>query len=235
MMARNVVIDNSFLQSTFQITYGGSTGTCFQYIYVHGKIGNVFLVTVRHLFKGVSEAAPIEVSIKTETGDKKLQGNIYFHKDASIDIAVVMLSETLCDWYEFGEEKYTIGQDVFFCGFPYGFSMESVGINNGYPLPLVKKALISGYNGKHKRFILDGHNNPGFSGSPLGYFNLDTRTAHIVGVVYGYQPQANAINVGAMSIPYQENSGIFYAHSFECVLETIRELETKGILDIEHK
>lgn len=231
MLATNVIIDNSISQSTFHITYAGSFGTCFQYIYTRGKIGNAFLVTVRHLFNGVAEGSEIEVAIKTETGSKNVKGMIYFHKDPKIDVAVIMIDETLCDYYVFEEERYTVGQDLYFCGFPYGFTMDSVGINNGYPFPIVKKAMISAFNGPKKILTLDGHNNPGFSGSPLGYFNMDTRKAHLAGVVFGYQPQANTMTVGAISLPYQENSGIFYAHTFESVLETIRDLEAKGLLD----
>jgi hypothetical protein len=35
------------------------------------------------------------------------------------------------------------GQDVFFLGFPYGWSAEVKDLNRGFPLPFVKKAIVS--------------------------------------------------------------------------------------------
>jgi hypothetical protein len=46
-------------------------------------------------------------------------------------------------------------------------------VNDGYPLPLIKGALMSGSagygTGKPETFLLDGHNNPGFSGGLLSF------------------------------------------------------------------
>gem|GEM_PF-5597358 len=53
MFRLNVIPDNSLIQSTFKITYGQGTGTCFQYVHLEGQVANVFLVTVRHLFPNI--------------------------------------------------------------------------------------------------------------------------------------------------------------------------------------
>lgn len=65
------------------------------------------------------------------------------------------------------------GQHVYFCGFPYGFYTD-VDIAEGHPVAMTKGAILSGMHTKSGTskererglFVLDGHNNTGFSGGP---------------------------------------------------------------------
>ncbi|HEY0770784.1 MAG TPA: hypothetical protein VGD31_10665, partial [Sphingobacteriaceae bacterium] len=59
--------------------------------------------------------------------------------------------------------------------------------------PLVKKATLSAFIEDADLFLFDGHNNPGFSGSPIGYHDLDKKETHVIGVVCGYYQQTNKI------------------------------------------
>ena len=65
----------------------------------------------------------------------------------------------------------------------------------GYPLPLVKEALLSGMNsddsGKVSSMYLDGYNNPGFSGGPVVRrdYSKAELTYSAVGVISGFVPE----------------------------------------------
>jgi len=63
-----------------------------------------------------------------------------------------------------------IGQDVFFLGFPYNYdSLLQQSPFGNTPIPFVKKACMSAIikSGEDILLLLDGHNNPGFSGGPV--------------------------------------------------------------------
>lgn len=231
MFRLNVIPDNSLIQSTFKITYGQSTGTCFQYVHLVGNVGNIFLVTVRHLFPNVQSGTQITIGITTDSGLNQVTGTIYFHQDPTIDIGLIKISTPLVSYYKFHHSSFSIGEEAFFCGFPYGFAIESVGINNGYPFPLVKRATMSAYSPKLKFYTFDGHNNPGFSGSPIGFHDLDKKETHIIGVVFSYHGQSNTITIGNNTYTYSENSGIFFAYSFALVFDIIKDLSDQSLLD----
>lgn len=232
MFRQNVIPDNSLIQSTCKITHGQNTGTCFQYIHLEGKIGTVFLVTVKHLFLNIQSGTQVTIGITTDNGLNQITGTIYFHQNLAVDIGLIKISKPLFPYFKFYHNTFAIGQQSFFCGFPYGFAIESVGINNGYPLPLVKRASISAYSPKLQLFTFDGHNNPGFSGSPIGFHDLDKKETHIIGIVYSYHGQTNTINIGANTVTYSENSGIFFAYSFALVFEIINQMKTQSLLDV---
>jgi len=231
MFRLNVIPDNSLIQSTFKITYGQGTGTCFQYVHLEGQVANVFLVTVRHLFPNVQSGAQVTIGITTDNGLNQVTGTIYFHSTATVDIGLIKITTPLVPYYKFHHNAFAIGQESFFCGFPYGFAIESVGINNGYPFPLVKRASMSAYRPQLQLYTFDGHNNPGFSGSPIGFHDVDKKETHIIGVVFSYHGQANTITIGGNSYTYSENSGIFYAYSFALVFDIINGLKTQSLLD----
>ncbi len=119
-----------------------------------------------------------------------------------------------------------LGQDTFFLGYPYfgvqvQYSPQS--INNGFPFPLIKKAV---YSGSFENFhYLDGHNNPGFSGGPAT-FQVSTEPMagqRIFAVIAGYLGHKGDTG-------YLENSGIIVAVNINIVTEKIREVFGKGPL-----
>ena len=77
------------------------------------------------------------------------------------------------------------GQDVYFLGFPYGYTGSFVFTDGGYPLPFVKKATVSLL--ERKTMILDGHNNPGFSGGPVVYTEPNKNDFKVAGVITAYR------------------------------------------------
>lgn len=66
------------------------------------------------------------------------------------------------------------GQDIYFLGFPYGLQSDVGELNSNLPMPLVKKGIVSSFlfENPRKVLLLDGHNNPGFSGGPVIYRNV---------------------------------------------------------------
>ena len=195
-------------------------------------MGNIFLVTVRHLFPNIQSGSQVTIGITTDNGLNQITGKAYFHQDITIDIAIIKVSTPLVSYFKFHHDSFAIGQEAFFCGFPYGFAIESVGINNGYPFPLVKRASMSAYSPDLKLYTFDGHNNPGFSGSPIGFHDINKKETHIIGVVFSYHGQANTIAIGNNTFTYSENSGIFFAYSFSLVFDIIKDLnDKKNLLD----
>jgi hypothetical protein len=234
MYKRDIVVDNSFLQSTFKISYSGSSGTCFQYIHLIGTVGNVFLVTVRHLFPMVLHGQGVTFNIATNNGTTQITGIIYFPPNINgmqVDMALIKIQDPLCPYYKFDREDYMIGQDAFFTGFPLGLHMQSVGINNGFPLPIVKKGMISAYSTAFRQWSFDGHNNRGFSGSPIGYHDLQQKKSFIIGVVCAYYPQQNTMTIAGADYTYTENAGLFIANDFQHALNLFHMLDTQNLLD----
>ena len=67
-------------------------------------------------------------------------------------------------------------------------------MNGGYPLPLVKGALTSGSigeKGNPETFVLDGHNNPGFSGGPVVFrpANNPNGELRVMAIVSAYRTE----------------------------------------------
>lgn len=98
-------------------------------------------------------------------------------------------------------------QNIYFLGYPYGLHT-SVDMNEGYRVALVKGALFSGEvefdrqfphkpfspadaEGIHETFLLDGHNNPGFSGGPVVFRPAQGVNAElcVMGVVSGFRSE----------------------------------------------
>lgn len=90
-------------------------------------------------------------------------------------------------------EHFFVSQDLFFLGYPHGMFTPGP---LGRPIPLVKKAICSGFSDPHKKFqeiYFEGLNNAGFSGGPLLLKELDTQNPYgrisVIGVVTDYQPE----------------------------------------------
>ena len=100
-----------------------------------------------------------------------------FRCDDPIDIAVLVPPAQLTVNFPLEPTMQGIrfGQDMFFMGFPYGILASGQTANWPYPLALIKKGMISGllYEKGVGTLLLDGHNNPGFSGGPIVYRDLD--------------------------------------------------------------
>lgn len=159
------MITANVFRRTFFIKYGQSTGTAFTID--HG--GKQYLVTARHVCPSIADGNTIAVYRHGQWLDWPVKvvgagtpGNL------EDDVIVLALDAQVSPSFSMPATSAGLvwGQDVYFLGFPYGLHTANAP-NDGYPLPLIKRALMSGSVGQQvETFLLDGHNNPGFSGGP---------------------------------------------------------------------
>lgn len=206
-----------FFQSVFNLKYGNGTGTCL--FLDHEK--RSYLVSAKHIFKDKKSGDSIIVQILQDGKWLDYSGNIFFHSIEEIDIAVILSKsqELINSPYTLLECETILGAEGYFFGFPYGIFSSDLGkINNGFPFPLIKKAISSGvYHEKNYHIsILDGHNNPGFSGGPVIFKNRIKDKGDVEwrldSVIAAYIPQNNKLLTPFGEIDYNENSGLIISY-----------------------
>ena len=105
-----------------------------------------------------------------------------------------------------------------------GLGMEvKTDLNAGFPLPLVKKAAVSALGLEDGPILLDGHNNPGFSGGPVARRRTKEEQT-VIGVVSGYRFDRHNVrdaNGDKTSYTYDTNTGIIIAHDIRHALAII--------------
>lgn len=90
----------------------------------------------------------------------------------------------------------------------------------------MKKAIVSSL--QFPCLYLDGHNNPGFSGDPVVFYDNNQKLFKICGIVSSYINQCSKIAINgqiqneAISL---ENTGIFIAHHINPIKDLIDELQ----------
>lgn len=217
-------VDNLLIQSTFFLKIGNTTGTCFALT----KSNVQYLITAAHCVKGHKHLEEIEIELFHDETWKKVRGALHLHKNANIDIAVVKLSSFIAPVFEIDiHARVLLGQDVFFLGFPYGLHSGN-DLDRNFPIPFIKKAVFSAaVNDPITGIIqfLDGHNNKGFSGGPVGYYDIKQQKTFIVGVISGYIPQQGEIDTPIGKLFYNENSGIILTYSIKHADEIINEIK----------
>jgi trypsin-like peptidase len=157
--------------------------------------GRQYLVTAKHVVAGIKDEDTIEIF----KGDSWSTSVVkIFRCDDPIDIAVLVPKRQLTVNFAlpFDKANFYFGQDAYFLGFPYGLQSPGTGVNGVYPLAIIKRGTISGtipVDKGRKAFmvLLDGYNNPGFSGGPIVYRDLNASgvTMKLIGVVSGFRPE----------------------------------------------
>ena len=152
--------------------------------------GRQYLVTAKHVVAGLGADGTVLVAKNDAWTSVPVR---VMRCDDPVDIAVLVPPAQLTVDYplEATMKGVRYGQDMYFAGFPYGLHTSAPALNGGYPVAFVKKAVMSGEvtEGGATEILLEGYNNPGFSGGPLVYRDLD-RTASVykvAGVVKGFR------------------------------------------------
>lgn len=113
------------------------------------------------------------------------------------------------------------GQAVWFLGYPFGDGIDlSIHYEGKLPAPFIKWAFVSGFETLGSglpRLILDGINNVGFSGGPVGFTSKE-QEQKICGMITGFKEETQFVesfSTGKMKekLVYNTNSGIIYAAS----------------------
>lgn len=210
-----ILVQAEIFCRVIRIEYGNSRATCFT-IESHGE---QFLVTAKHLFKntGFPDSGCIKLLIGADY--QSFDVDIRYPAEPNIDIAVMKLKypKLLTPVYanENTTEGLVFGQTVYFVGFPFEYdSILGMFPGGGMPVPFVKNACISAIlNDSAGTILLDGVNNPGFSGGPVCYKRIGSndKTMRILGVVSGYRFNMQPLydqNGNKTSFYIKENTGI---------------------------
>jgi hypothetical protein len=185
-----MTITGEVIQSVFHIQTVLGYGSAFTVV----VDGRQYFVTARHLFSDQELlTAPgdflfLEIfhGMKWNTVQCTVVGFGQDGNDVN-DIAILALPFILTEYdlLVLGTQSLSLGQDVFFLGYPLARRGDVGQMNNNYPLPYVKKAIVSMINFQTQHLVLDGINNAGFSGGPVVYrqvSGIDGRW-HVAGVV----------------------------------------------------
>lgn len=206
-----------FFQTVFYIKYGQGTGTAF----ILDHLERSFLVSAKHNFPDKNWGDSITLEIFQHGKWLAYHGVVYFHSIHEIDIAVILSKdqELVNSPYNLLDSETPLGSDGYFFGFPYGNYSPDIGkINDGFPFPLIKKAISSGvfHFENHHVNILDGHNNPGFSGGPVIFKNRIKEFGEIEwrldSIISAYINQPNRMATPMGYLEYSENSGLIISY-----------------------
>jgi S1-C subfamily serine protease len=169
-------------------TASNSFGTAFT-LEVEGR---QYVITPKHVVAGLKPEDTLEINQHEQWSSVKVK---VLHCDDPIDIAVLIPPVQLTVSYplEPNTDKVLYGQDAYFVGFPYGLFTGGKKVNGLYPIAFIKKGTFSatGREGIATVIFLDGHNNPGFSGGPIVYRDLNQNGTvfYLAGVISGFLPE----------------------------------------------
>lgn len=225
------MITANVIQRVFRIQWKTGQGTAFT-IDIQGR---QYLVTARHVVDDLK--AQSEIGLFSNGSWIPLPVRLVGHCPGDIDISVLATSRILTPanlaMEPMSKGKGIIyGQDVYFLGFPYDFLGQYKLGSDGFPLPFVKKAIVSLFDGAI--FLLDGHNNPGFSGGPVVFTEPQSNEYKVAAVISGYKTVSEPVYEGSDQTPlmYYYNTGIIVTHAINGALKLIEEnpigFELKG-------
>jgi hypothetical protein len=190
------------------IRVGDSTGSSFT-LDVGGR---QYLITAKHVLAGLVGNASIQVY---QGGTWQSVAVRVLDSEPAADIAVLAPAAqlTLSTPLEPGSGLAFVGQDAYFVGFPYGLRIEGTTLNGTYPLPFIKKGVVSAFDlsGPVKMIFLDGINNPGFSGAPIVFHDLNEpgNVFKAAGVISGFKvADSITVKVAGVSTTLPLNTGI---------------------------
>ena len=214
-------ITTNILRRTFQFSFGEDQGTCFTIDYDNRQ----YIVTARHLVKPITDSATIR--IKHEKIWKDCPVDLVGHGEGEVDISVLAAGIQISPQYPLPPTSagLTLGQDVYFLGFPYGLTSEIGELNRNFPLPLVKKATMSAMDFNPNLFLLDGHNNRGFSGGPVVFSEVGKPGAQlsVAGVISGYHSRMEPVYLEdkRTTLEFKYNTGIILAYGIKHAVDLI--------------
>ena len=216
------MVQAEILRRVLRIIHENSAGTTFT-IESHNE---QFLVTAKHLFEQASLPSSATIELLIGKDYQPFDVDIRYPAEPVVDIAVMRLKkkQLLTPIYPNVNSivGLTYGQDVYFVGFPFDYD-NILGIlpSGDAPIPFIKKACVSAIlNDKEGTILLDGINNPGFSGGPVCFkkINAADNTMSILGVVSGYRHDKKPLYVpsGIQTDFYiKENTGLIIVNDIK--------------------
>lgn len=214
------MVTSNILQRTFLVRFNGYTGTAFT-VDIGGR---QYILTAKHVIEGINPIGTLEIS--HENIWENCQINDVWYSPNS-DVALISPAVQLSPTYSIKVAKnteYYISQQVYFLGFPFGWHTDVGQVNNGYPLPFVKSAIISSFINAEEgsaTIILDGNNNPGFSGGPIITVSVDNSIS-VIGVISAYRNNQESILANGVDsgLRYSANTGLIIGIGLNEVIAT---------------
>jgi S1-C subfamily serine protease len=206
------------------------TGSAFT-IEVDGK---QYLITARHNVKDPAAVAALELWIDGRW-TPAAAARVLYPANGAVDIAALDLGRpvTITFPLEPTSAGLTLGQQVYFLGYPFGLS------TSGPPgfgeIPFLKSGIVSAIDARNPEatvLYVDGQNNPGFSGGPIVFWHTESGGFRVAGVISGYRNEALPVlrekdlrdpNARAYNDLYtRANSGIVVGYDIKHIVEAIR-------------
>ncbi len=217
------MITSNVFHRVFQIRT--ETGTATAFTIDHNE--RQYVVTAKHVAMGNQATSGLQIYHEAQW--KFLEAELVGHADGEIDISVLAPSIQISPTLELPATTHGIvfGQDLYFLGFPYGLKTEVGPLNRQFPLPLVKKGILSALlppTDGAEILLIDGHNNHGFSGGPVVYSQAGANPQYkVAGVISGYRSHAEPIFHAEQQTPlmYHANTGIVVAYSIRHAIDLI--------------
>lgn len=216
---RGLMITANVIHRVFRIRCGVGSGTAFA-LDIDGK---QYLVTAKHVLAGAP--SPLRIDVFSNGNWADLPVTFVGHATSDIDISVLAADQRLTPSelpLEPTSSGAVYGQEVFFLGYPYGIVGKFLFGPGGFPLPLVKRATLSLFHGDV--WLLDGHNNPGFSGGPVVFVTPGAKDFKVAGVISGFQATDEPVLAGGQPTPfvYRYNTGIIVCHMIDHAVALIK-------------
>jgi hypothetical protein len=212
------MITSNIIHRVFRIRCGQSSGTAFA-VDVDGR---QYLITARHVVDNLSDGAGIAIFSNGAWCPTAMQA-VGLGSGPS-DVAVLAPDRRLSPAdlpVEVSSAGFTYGQECYFLGFPYDFLGNVVFTEAGYHLPFVKRATLSCFAGDV--YLLDGHNNPGFSGGPVVFGDPGRPPTKFGAVISGYKfaPEPVLVGNAVTNLTYKYNTGIIVCYKIEIAMSLI--------------
>ena len=221
------MIPSSILKSVYNFQFKNNLGSGF-FVSTENK---QYFITALHVVEGIESGDSVNILHEKKdmclcVKDCLLGNNL----KPENDFAILTFNQPInpeCS-LSLDTEGLVIGQNVYFLGFPLGFST-TINVTSGQPIPLVKGAIFSGSLGDSiteiKEFLLDGHNNQGFSGGPAIFNAGDNLNPQykVFGVIKGYKLEEISQNSDSIQKSFTlDNSGIISCTPVINIIEKIK-------------
>ena len=187
-----------------------------------------YLLTARHLLAKTGDSVALKLFFKKVWLD--LSAKVIARGKGEVDLVVLELPQRVSS-KDFiaqpaGVGEMTVGQDVYFVGYPYKMWVDYGDVAAGLPGPFLKKgALSSVHMGPPRVIYVDAINNEGFSGGPLYFFrNGNPNELRIAGIVSKFKVEPEPV-IGQDGEPtgmtVQYNTGFLVAYDIREALDLI--------------
>ncbi len=221
------MITANFIHRTFRIRCGDSVGTAFTI----DANGREYLVTARHVVQSFDPS--VGIALFGNNAWTIVPAQLVGHAVGPTDVSVLAAENPLVAPnlpVVTSSKGLTYGQEVFFLGFPYDILGNVTFTEQGFHLPLVKRATMSCFAGDV--YLLDGHNNRGFSGGPVLFAPHAGPPTNIGAIVSGYKSVQEPIYLEAnpTDLSFTYNTGIIVSYRIEVALALIQQNPIGAVL-----